>query len=384
MRSSEGASCVRFSVGGRPKRMQLERASGILLHPTSLAERGTRRARLPLRRLARRGRPALVAGAAARAARGHHRIAVHVAVGVRRLARAARRPAGARVATPSADAFREQQRLLDRRLGRLRRHASRTRCGSTANGGALRAYAAERGVRIFGDMPIYVADGGADHARTRSSSSRRASPACRRTRSRATASSGATRSTTGPRCARTVTAGGSSGFRRAFELVDLMRVDHFRGFVSYWAVPTRQPTARHGRWRRGPGARLFRAVEAELGALPVVAEDLGVITRAGRAPAPRARPARDGRAAVRARRRPARTRTCPRTTRSSRSSTPARTTTTRRSAGGSRSPTSRARARTGLDPADPRGRCSSRRGARAPRSRSRRCRTCSTSAPRRA
>src|SRR5438874_2384650 len=43
-------------------------------------------------------------------------------------------------------------------------------------------------------------------------------------------------------------------FRRAFELVDLTRVDHFRGFVSYWAVPRGNKTARHGKWRRGPGA----------------------------------------------------------------------------------------------------------------------------------
>ena len=55
-------------------------------------------------------------------------------------------------------------------------------------------------------------------------------------------------------------------FRRTFELVDLTRVDHFRGFVSYWAVPDGEPTAEHGRWRRGPGADLFDAVERELGA----------------------------------------------------------------------------------------------------------------------
>jgi 4-alpha-glucanotransferase len=69
-------------------------------------------------------------------------------------------------------------------------------------------------------------------------------------------------------------------FRRAFELVDATRVDHFRGFVSYWAVPRHMRSARHGRWRRGPCAELFRAVAAELGKLPLVAEDLGVITPA--------------------------------------------------------------------------------------------------------
>ena len=67
-------------------------------------------------------------------------------------------------------------------------------------------------------------------------------------------------------------------FRRTFELVDVCRVDHFRGFVSYWAIPARNTTAKNGRWRPGPGAELFRAVERELGDLPVIAEDLGHIT----------------------------------------------------------------------------------------------------------
>jgi 4-alpha-glucanotransferase len=67
--------------------------------------------------------------------------------------------------------------------------------------------------------------------------------------------------------------------RRTFELVDLTRVDHFRGFVSAWAVPRGAETAIEGRWRRGPGAALFRAVERELGGrLPIIVEDLGVIT----------------------------------------------------------------------------------------------------------
>ncbi len=67
-------------------------------------------------------------------------------------------------------------------------------------------------------------------------------------------------------------------FRRAFELVDVTRVDHFRGFVAAWAVPGGAETAVEGHWRRGPGSALFRAVERELGTLPIVVEDLGVIT----------------------------------------------------------------------------------------------------------
>jgi 4-alpha-glucanotransferase len=66
--------------------------------------------------------------------------------------------------------------------------------------------------------------------------------------------------------------------RRASQLCDLARIDHFRGFVAYWSVPARARSARAGRWRRGPGAAVFEAAQRELGALPLIAEDLGVIT----------------------------------------------------------------------------------------------------------
>jgi 4-alpha-glucanotransferase len=71
-------------------------------------------------------------------------------------------------------------------------------------------------------------------------------------------------------------------FRRTFELVDLARVDHFRGFVAAWAVKRGAPNAARGRWQHGPGAALFHAVDAALGDLPLIAEDLGVITPAVR------------------------------------------------------------------------------------------------------
>jgi len=66
--------------------------------------------------------------------------------------------------------------------------------------------------------------------------------------------------------------------RRAFEHADLLRIDHFRGFAGYWEVPASCPTAREGRWAPGPGAALFDAIQAALGPLPIVAEDLGTIT----------------------------------------------------------------------------------------------------------
>jgi len=67
-------------------------------------------------------------------------------------------------------------------------------------------------------------------------------------------------------------------FRANFALVDLVRLDHFRGFESYWEIPASESYATNGRWVKGPGAELFAAVKAALGDLPVIAEDLGVIT----------------------------------------------------------------------------------------------------------
>lgn len=66
--------------------------------------------------------------------------------------------------------------------------------------------------------------------------------------------------------------------RAALESVDLVRVDHFRGFAAYWEVPAGEETAIRGRWVPGPGQALFDALRAALGGLPLVAEDLGVIT----------------------------------------------------------------------------------------------------------
>jgi 4-alpha-glucanotransferase len=145
---------------------------------------------------------------------------------------------------------------------------------------ALREYARSKGIGLIGDLPIYVADGGADHVSHpelfqrgvvagvppddfTTSGQLWGNPLYDWESMRAT------------------------GFRwwierlrRAFELVDVTRVDHFRGFVAYWAVPERHKTARAGTWRRAPGRDLFEAVRRELGDLQLIAEDLGVITPA--------------------------------------------------------------------------------------------------------
>lgn len=67
-------------------------------------------------------------------------------------------------------------------------------------------------------------------------------------------------------------------FRATFRQVDIVRVDHFRGFEAYWEVPASEETAINGQWVEGPGADFFHVIEEEFGKPPIIAEDLGVIT----------------------------------------------------------------------------------------------------------
>ncbi len=145
---------------------------------------------------------------------------------------------------------------------------------------ALREYARLCGVGLIGDVPIYVSDAGADVE---------AWPELF-ARGEVAGAPPDSYSATGQHWGNPLyewEAHRATGyrwwierFRRTLELVDLSRVDHFRGFVAYWAIPERHKTARNGRWRRAPGAELFHAVEHALGTLPLIAEDLGVITPA--------------------------------------------------------------------------------------------------------
>ena len=68
--------------------------------------------------------------------------------------------------------------------------------------------------------------------------------------------------------------------RHLCRLFDVTRIDHFRAFESYWAVPAHEKTAVRGVWKKGPGAPFFKHLKAELGDLPLIAEDLGIITPA--------------------------------------------------------------------------------------------------------
>lgn len=71
--------------------------------------------------------------------------------------------------------------------------------------------------------------------------------------------------------------------RHCYELYDIVRIDHFRGFDEYYAIPFGDETAKNGKWEKGPGMDLFRTLEARLGSKEVIAEDLGLITDSVRA-----------------------------------------------------------------------------------------------------
>lgn len=149
---------------------------------------------------------------------------------------------------------------------------------------ALRDYCHERGVRIMGDLPIYVAHDSVDvwvnpHY---FQLDKKGNPA---------AVAGVPPdyfSATGQLWGNPIYNWDAlasndydwwlNRFRAVLKLVDVIRLDHFRGFEAYWEVPGGAPTAAGGRWVKGPGRDLFLTLQEALGHLPLVAENLGMIT----------------------------------------------------------------------------------------------------------
>lgn len=150
--------------------------------------------------------------------------------------------------------------------------------------GALKEYARERGIRLIGDLPIFVAGDSADvwtHPELFQLDEQH----------RPAFVSGVPPdyfSKTGqlwgnplydwPAHRNSNYAWWTARMRAELARVDLVRLDHFRGFEAYWEVPAGEATAEHGRWVKGPGADLLLVLRQALGGLPVIAEDLGVIT----------------------------------------------------------------------------------------------------------
>jgi 4-alpha-glucanotransferase len=150
--------------------------------------------------------------------------------------------------------------------------------------GRLRDYAHSRGVRLFGDLPFYVAP---DSAETWSRRNQFQLDA----QGRVTAVAGVPPdyfSETGQLWGNPLYAWDvmqQDGFvlwrarvRRQLERMDLLRIDHFRALAEHWSVPASAPDARSGVWKHTPGAALLQVLREELLDLPIVAEDLGVIT----------------------------------------------------------------------------------------------------------
>jgi 4-alpha-glucanotransferase len=148
----------------------------------------------------------------------------------------------------------------------------------------LKAYAAARGVRVIGDVPIFISGDSADAW---------AHPELflLDRQLRPTVVAGVPPdyfSKTGQRWGNPLyhwKAMAADGFawwvarlRNLLAQTDLVRIDHFRGFAACWNVPAAEPTAVHGKWVKAPGQALLTAVEHQLGRLPFIAEDLGVIT----------------------------------------------------------------------------------------------------------
>ncbi len=152
----------------------------------------------------------------------------------------------------------------------------------------LRGYAAAEGLRLIGDLPIYVAPDSAEvWARPQffllnettlepthvagvppdyfsDTGQRWGNPLFRWEGDRA--------------CREGLDGWWLQRFRQQFRLADIVRIDHFRGFEAYWRVPAGESDAVRGEWVKGPGLEFFRRMEEGLGRLPIIAEDLGVIT----------------------------------------------------------------------------------------------------------
>jgi len=148
----------------------------------------------------------------------------------------------------------------------------------------IRAQAAARGIQLFGDMPIFVAHDSADVWAKRDLFLLDA-------KGHPTVVTGVPPdyfSETGQRWGNphynwaAMQADGFAWWRARltahFEWFDLVRIDHFRGLAAAWVIPASEPTAIHGEWVKAPGAALLQAIADEMGELPLVAEDLGIIT----------------------------------------------------------------------------------------------------------
>lgn len=148
----------------------------------------------------------------------------------------------------------------------------------------LRAHAHERGVRLFGDVPFYVAPDSVDtwahrdHFQLRPDGSPKFVAGVPPDYFSESGQFWGNPLYDWARMRRDGFALWRARVERQLERLDLLRIDHFRALAAHWAVAADAPDARSGEWKRTPGRELLRALQADLGDLPLVAEDLGLIT----------------------------------------------------------------------------------------------------------
>jgi 4-alpha-glucanotransferase len=184
----------------------------------------------------------------------------------------------AEVAPEEVDAFAERHAYW---IGSLPRRMWADQVRFEREWAALRAYARERGVGLIGDVPIYVAPGGYDQKAWPELFVDGVVAGVPPDAFTAAGQRWGNPIYDWPALQRRGYAWWVARFARVFELYDIARIDHFRGFVAYWAVPAEDRDARGGTWRRGPGRAVFEAARRELGWNDFggfIAEDLGVIT----------------------------------------------------------------------------------------------------------
>lgn len=149
---------------------------------------------------------------------------------------------------------------------------------------ALKAYANKKGIEIVGDIPIYVAFDGADawaNPELFQLDEENIPVAVAGCPPDAFSATGQLWGNPLYKWDYHEATGYAWWIRRmahCFSLYDVVRIDHFRGFDEYWAIPYGDPTAEFGRWEKGPGYQLFEAMKKALGNRPVIAEDLGFLT----------------------------------------------------------------------------------------------------------
>jgi 4-alpha-glucanotransferase len=149
---------------------------------------------------------------------------------------------------------------------------------------ALRAQAADRGVLLFGDMPIFVAHDSAEVWARPDDFDLNADGTLRVVAGVPPDYFSATGQRWGNplyRWERLADSGYQfwiDRIRTQLRLFDIIRIDHFRGFEAFWEIPAQEPTAMNGSWVRANGDALFARLEQEFGRLPLIAEDLGIIT----------------------------------------------------------------------------------------------------------